>query len=351
MDAIRNEKKLNRMTCGQKNAFAMRRALFLVGLGLVAVWQYGCAGVVGQSAKSTPTPPTTATPQLSATPGNVSFGSVSDGTTNSQTVQLKNTGNADLMITHVTVSGTGFSDSGVATMPITLAAGATTSFNVKFAPTAAAADAGTLTVTSNSPDSPARIPLTGTGTAASLTLSLSATSLGFGNVNTGSSTTKSFSITDAGNGNVAISSIAATGTGFSITSGGSAVTLTPTQSVTVVVQFAPGTAGNLTGAVTITSNAAGSPATVALAGTGVTAVAHSAALSWTASTSTVVGYNVYRSTTSGSYGAPLNGSLVSGVSYTDTPVVAGTTYFYVTTAVDGSGNESIASNEVQAAIP
>jgi hypothetical protein len=32
-------------------------------------------------------------------------------------------------------------------------------------------------------------------------------------------------------------------------------------------------------------------------------------------------------------------------------VQGGTTYFFVTTAVDGSGNESTFSNEVQAIIP
>jgi fibronectin type 3 domain-containing protein len=118
-----------------------------------------------------------------------------------------------------------------------------------------------------------------------------------------------------------------------------------------MVQFAPTTAGSLAGSVAVTSNAAASPESVSLTGTGVTATAHSAALSWTASTSSVVGYNVYRSTTSGSYGAPLNGSLVSGASFTDTTVAAGATYFYVTTAVDASGDESVFSNEVQAAIP
>ena len=348
MDALSNEKKMNRLP--QKRDSVAMRALLVAGMALLAALQYGCAGTVGQNTKTTSPPPTSA-PQLTVTPTSVSFGSVSDGTTNTQPVQLKNTGNADLMITGLTVAGTGFSDSGVATLPMTLAAGATTSFNVKFAPTTAAKDTGTLTVTSNSPDSPASIPLTGTGTAASLQLSMSATSLSFGSVNTGGTAAKSFTITNTGNGNVAISSIKASGTGFSITSGGSAVTLTPTQSATVMVQFAPTTAGSLAGSVAVTSNAAASPESVSLTGTGVTATAHSAALSWTASTSSVVGYNVYRSTTSGSYGAPLNGSLVSGASFTDTTVAAGATYFYVTTAVDASGDESVFSNEVQAAIP
>ena len=63
-------------------------------------------------------------------------------------------------------------------------------------------------------------------------------------------------------------------------------------------------------------------------------------MSWTASTSTVSGYNVYRRTTNGSGYVKINTSLVSGVTYTDSNVTSGTTYYYVTTAVDSSGNES-----------
>ena len=79
--------------------------------------------------------------------------------------------------------------------------------------------------------------------------------------------------------------------------------------------------------------------------------AHSTTLSWTSSTSAVSGYNVYRSTVSGGSYTKVNSSLVGGVSYTDSTVQNGTTYFYVTTAVDVSGNESNFSNEAQAVIP
>ena len=37
--------------------------------------------------------------------------------------------------------------------------------------------------------------------------------------------------------------------------------------------------------------------------------------------------------------------------FTDTTVQSGQTYFYVTTAVDGTGKESTFSNQTQAAIP
>jgi hypothetical protein len=79
--------------------------------------------------------------------------------------------------------------------------------------------------------------------------------------------------------------------------------------------------------------------------------AHTVALTWNASTSTVSGYNIYRSTVSGSGYAKLNSSLISGLAYADTTVLAGTTYFYVATAVDSSGDESADSNQATAVVP
>jgi fibronectin type 3 domain-containing protein len=75
------------------------------------------------------------------------------------------------------------------------------------------------------------------------------------------------------------------------------------------------------------------------------------AVSWNASTSTVSGYNVYRSTTSGSGYVKINSSLLSGLSYTDSSVQSATTYYYVSTAVDSSGTESTYSNQATAVIP
>jgi fibronectin type 3 domain-containing protein len=79
--------------------------------------------------------------------------------------------------------------------------------------------------------------------------------------------------------------------------------------------------------------------------------AHSVALTWTASTSTVSGYNIYRSTVSGSGFAKLNSTLVASLNYSDTDVQSGSTYFYVATSVDSGGDESSDSNQVTAAIP
>jgi len=57
------------------------------------------------------------------------------------------------------------------------------------------------------------------------------------------------------------------------------------------------------------------------------------------------GYNVYRSTTSGSGYTKLNGSLLASSDYTDNSVSNFTTYYYVVTAVDDSSNESSNSSE------
>ena len=47
----------------------------------------------------------------------------------------------------------------------------------------------------------------------------------------------------------------------------------------------------------------------------------------------------------------ITSSPAAGPTFTDTTVQAGATYFYVVTAVDATGNESVNSNEVSATIP
>jgi Bacterial Ig domain/Carboxypeptidase regulatory-like domain len=78
---------------------------------------------------------------------------------------------------------------------------------------------------------------------------------------------------------------------------------------------------------------------------------HTVMLSWSPSSSTVSGYNVYRSTVSGSGYTKLNSGLISGSNYDDTSVQSGTTYYYVTTSVDSGGDESAHSNQAVATIP
>src|SRR5882724_298735 len=288
---------------------------------------------------------------LSLTPTSASFGSVVTGNTNSQTVQIKNSGSANLTVSQATVTGSGFSLSGLA-LPMTLTPGQSGNFNVQYAPQSAGSVSGGVSIVSNAPNSPATVALSATGVVASHSISVNPGSLSFGSVTDGSSAAQGFTVTNTGNSNVAISGITVTGTGYSLLSGAGAVTLSPNQSTSVSVQFAPSTAGAVNGSVNILSDATGSASSVALSGTGVApTVPHSVALNWGASSSSVAGYNVYRSTVSGSAYAKMNGSTVGGVNYADSSVQSGHTYYYVATAVDTSGTESVYSNEVAAIVP
>jgi Abnormal spindle-like microcephaly-assoc'd, ASPM-SPD-2-Hydin len=286
---------------------------------------------------------------LTVSPGNISFGNVVTNLTNSQTVQITNPSTTGVKVSAANITGTGFSTSGL-NLPLTLNAGQSSTFNVQFNPKTAAASSGTLTLVSDATTSPAPIGLSGTGIAAGLTLSVNPSSVSFGNVSVNATASKNVTVTNTGNSSVAISSVTLTGAQFALT-GGSAVTLTPSQSIALTVQFGPTAAGAESGTLTIVSNATGSPATVAVSGSGVAApVQHTVALSWNASSS-ATGYNVYRSVTSGAGYSKLNSSLDNGLSYSDSTVQNGQSYFYVTTAVDGAGNESPFSTEVSVNIP
>jgi fibronectin type 3 domain-containing protein len=77
-------------------------------------------------------------------------------------------------------------------------------------------------------------------------------------------------------------------------------------------------------------------------------IAHSANLTWNASTD-AAGYNVLRgAATGGPYTLLGNTSLLA---YIDTAVQSGVSFYYVVRAVDSTGTESANSLEVKAVIP
>jgi len=308
------------------------------------------AGTVTSAAATLTVNPAPA-PAIQVNPTSINFGNAVVGINLSQVLIIKNTGTATLTISQVTSAGSGFSVSGFS-LPLNVSAGQQTTITVDFLPTVVGSASGNISIVSNAPTSPTSVGLSGTGIAATFILSISPTSLNFGNITTGtSSAAQSAIITNTCNSNVVISQITLSGAGYTMTGGSGPVTLTPLQTLTVSVQFDPTVAGIVNGNVSILSNATGSPATIPLTGTGVAPVQHSVALSWNASTSTVAGYNVYRSAASGGPYAKINSLVVALLDYTDFTVLSGATYYYVTTAVDSSGDESAYSNEAPAVIP
>ena len=109
-------------------------------------------------------------------------------------------------------------------------------------------------------------------TSAPAGLVASPTSLAFGNVETGTtSVAQAVTLTNpvGTDGPVNITGLATTGAGFAIDGGPTTPhSLDPGETTTVGVEFAPTTAGAVTGSLDITHDGAGSPLSVSLSGTG-----------------------------------------------------------------------------------
>jgi hypothetical protein len=287
---------------------------------------------------------------LTVGPSRIAFGNVVDGLSNSQQVQITNTGTGTLTISQATISGSGFSINGL-NLPLVLAPGQGTSFSVLFAPQSAGAVAGSLKFDSDAISSSTAIALSGTGIAPVRTLSVSQTSLDFGSVAVANTSSQAVILANTGNTNVTISQVTENGTGFALAGAATPIVLSPGQTASITANFNPAAAGSASGNISVVSDATGSPSNISLTGTAFVPSPHSVLLSWTASTSTVSGYYVYRSTIDGSGYTKLNSSSVNALDYTDTALQSGLTYYYVTTAVDTTGIESIYSNQTSAIIP
>jgi hypothetical protein len=288
---------------------------------------------------------------LAATPSSVSFGNVVVGSNTTQTIRLQNIGTSQLTISSLTPSVANVTISGI-TLPANLAQGTSATLTAAYKPTAAGSVAGNITVTSNAVGSPTIIDLSATAAAASIQLTPSATSLSFGNVTVGSSGTNQLTVKSTGNTKASISKVAVSGTGFVLGSSAASVILDPAQSQTYTVNFDPKATGNVTGTLTITSNAANSPLNISLSGSGAAAASqHTVALSWERSSSTVTGYFVYRSSKpSGPY-TQLNSTPEANPSFSDGSVSNGQVYYYYVTAVNSSDIQSTDSNQVSVTIP
>jgi hypothetical protein len=288
---------------------------------------------------------------ISLAPSSVTFSDVSVGSTAARTETLKNTGTTSLEVYKTSISASAFTLTGL-TLPLTLAAGASASFTLHFAPQSAGAVSGSATVTTTSEGS-LTASLTGTGVSATTrTLVANPSSLAFGSVDVGSSATASVSVENTGNASVSISAVTMSGSGYAATGISSSETLAAGKSASITVVFTPTTGSSSSGDIQVSSNATNSPLTIGLSGTGVQTTQNSVTLSWSASTSSVAGYDIYRSTVSGGpYTTMLNSSLVTGLTFTDTNVQAGVTYYYVVVAVSSNGVESSDSNQASATIP
>jgi len=184
-----------------------------------------------------------------------------------------------------------------------------------------------------------------------LILNASSTAVSFGRVNVSASSSQTVTLTNAGTATVTISNVSVSGAGFNASGVSTGTILAPGQSASLNASFAPAASGNATGSITIASNATSGTNVIALSGTAAAPVPHAVAVSWSPSTSTVSGYNVYVSLVSGSGYTKLTSSPVPTNEYSDDALQTAQARYYVVTSVNSNGVESGYSSEVTAIVP
>jgi hypothetical protein len=285
-----------------------------------------------------------ATPAIGLNTTTLGFaGTVGGANPSAQTIAVSNVGGGTLSWTAsdnaawLTLSPVSGTNSGIVTASVNLTGLAAGTYNATVTVTASGVSAKTLPVT-----------LTMTTTTTGATIGFNPTSLTFtGTVGGTNPAAKPINISNTGGGTLS----------WTASDNAAWLTLSPvsgTNSGTVTANV------NLTGLATGTHNAiititasgsTNSPRQIPVSLTLSVTAASTATLTWNASTeSDLTGYKVYRGTASGTYGAPLTTLPKMTTSYTTTGLLTGTTYFFVITAYDSSGNESIFSNEVSKSI-
>jgi len=337
------------------SASAVRGYTSVACLVGVSLFLAGCANYNSQTSTSTPAP------ALVASANSFNFNTVVVGQSATQTLHLTNSGSAPLQISSISLSNKEFAISGPSLPRVVLPA-LSVDYTVAFAPTTPGNASASLTITSNAPHSPAAISLAGVAEKVVAALQVTPTSINFGNENLQTTATKNVTLQNTGDINITINGVTATGSGFGYSSLSPGFSLSPNQQVTFQVWFRPQTSGAASGTVSILSANLTSPETVSLTGDGVSstpappptpspATQYTVHLTWNPSSSVVAGYRVYRSTTSGTSYNPLFSSPLNALSFDDPTVTNGDTYYYVVTAVDDNGVESLYSNQATANVP
>ena len=182
-----------------------------------------------------------------------------------QAETLTNTGNAALTVGTIQTTGD-FAQ--VNNCPATLAASSSCTINVTFTPTASGTRSGTLTVSDGAWNSPQSVNLTGTGSPAPAPIaSVSPLSVSFASQSlTTSSVAQAVTLKNTGTAALTLGTIQITGDFTQVNN--CPGSLAANASCTINITFTPTASGTRSGSLTISDNAAGSPQTVNLSGTG-----------------------------------------------------------------------------------
>ena len=206
-------------------------------------------------------------PSAGLSPQSLTFADQATGTKSSPlSVTFSNYGTATLNITSITTSGD-FSQTNNCGSSLA-AGGGNCTINVTFSPTATGSRTGEVTIADNAQGSPQTIQLSGNGATPAPAVTLSPDTLTFADQTVGTtSAPQTATLKNSGSATLNITSIATTGD-FAETNNCPA-SLAVGASCAVSVTFAPKSSGSLTGSLTVTDDATGSPQAFTLSGTGV----------------------------------------------------------------------------------
>ncbi|MFI5910814.1 choice-of-anchor D domain-containing protein [Dactylosporangium sp. NPDC051541] len=207
---------------------------------------------------------------LGATPVSLSFGTVPTGASKTLGVSIANTGTSAVTITGSTAPAAPFTATGFPANGATIAAGASVSVAVKYAPTTAGSQAGSLTVTSSA--GPVTVPLSGTAVAGAAHLTITPNPVAFGSVTVGTTATQTFDIANTGNITLTLTKAAPPVGAFNTTTPVSeGQQLSPGDVIHQTVTFTPSTQGAQSAVYSITGDDGQGAVAVQLTGTGVPA--------------------------------------------------------------------------------
>jgi hypothetical protein len=203
----------------------------------------------------------------SLTPSSFNFGNENVGTTSPpQTATLENVGSSSLTIQGIGINGADPNDfSQSSNCPASLSVGNSCQIQVTFKPTTTGMRSASLYVNFQGFGNPQTVALSGTGVDLTVTLNPSSMTFSTQLINTTSSP-QTATLTNTGSQDVTISSISTTAQ-FGQTNNCPS-SLPPNNQCQIKVTFTPTTEGQVNGQLSVTDNAAGSPQTVTLSGTG-----------------------------------------------------------------------------------
>jgi hypothetical protein len=216
---------------------------------------------------------TASAPAVTLNPTSLNFGTVYLLTPGSKNVTVKNTGNATLNISKVSVTlgaGTNAGDFGFLNLcPKQLAAGKSCTITVLFFAGNVGALSGTLNLTDNAPGSPQQVALS--ANVINPQASFNPSSLRFQSVLVGHSSTKNVTLTNTGTTALNITSVSVTGTNagdFVENSSACPASLSPGAHCNIVITFTPGAYGQRSASLKVVDNSFLSPQYVPLSGDG-----------------------------------------------------------------------------------